>query len=85
MAVPYADDEYAPVFNDAIHDKVSLERMNPDRRRNLMAFARHSWVGSDEVQQGKKRGGSVRLNSFGRFVKWISASIMPPPSLVPAR
>lgn len=31
------------------------------------------------------RGGSVCLNSFGRFVKWISALIMPPPSLVPAR
>nr|WP_237681970.1 N-6 DNA methylase [Agrobacterium vitis] len=34
---------------------------------------------------GIDRGGSVRMNSFGRFVKWISASIMPPPSLVPAR
>ncbi|MBU2327883.1 MAG: hypothetical protein KJ755_11090 [Alphaproteobacteria bacterium] len=32
-----------------------------------------------------QRGGLVCLNSFGRFVKWISASIMPPPSLVPAR
>jgi len=32
-----------------------------------------------------ERGGSVCLNSFGRFVKWISASIMLPPSLVPAR
>ncbi len=31
------------------------------------------------------RGGSVCLNSFGRFVKWISAAIMPPPSLVSAR
>jgi transposase len=31
------------------------------------------------------RGGSVCLNSLGRFVKWISASIMPPPSSVPAR
>jgi phage portal protein BeeE len=31
------------------------------------------------------RGGSVCLNSFGRFAKWISASIMPPPSWVPAR
>ncbi|CDZ32372.1 Hypothetical protein NGAL_HAMBI1145_11430 [Neorhizobium galegae bv. officinalis] len=31
------------------------------------------------------RGGSVCLNSFGRFAKWISASIMPPPSLVQAR
>lgn len=30
------------------------------------------------------RDGSVCLNSFGRFVKWISASIMLPPSLVPA-
>lgn len=28
---------------------------------------------------------SVCLNSFGRFVKWISASLMPPPSLVSAR
>ena len=32
-----------------------------------------------------ERGGSVCLNSFGLFVKWISASIMLPPSLVPAR
>jgi hypothetical protein len=32
-----------------------------------------------------ERGGSVCLNSFGRFAKWISASIMPPPSLVSAR
>ena len=31
------------------------------------------------------RAGSVCLNSFGRFAKWISASITPPPSLVPAR
>lgn len=31
------------------------------------------------------RGGSVCLNSFGRFAKWISASIMPPPSLASAR
>lgn len=34
---------------------------------------------------GDVRGGLVCLNSFGRFAKWISASIMPPPSLVPAR
>lgn len=32
-----------------------------------------------------QRAGSVCLNSFGRFAKWISASIMPPPSLVSAR
>ncbi len=30
----------------------------------------------------KDRGGSVYLNSFGCFVKWITASIMPPPLLV---
>ncbi|MBB4327795.1 mannitol-1-phosphate/altronate dehydrogenase, partial [Rhizobium leguminosarum] len=34
---------------------------------------------------GGDRAGSVCLNSFGRFAKWISASIMPPPSLVSAR
>ena len=34
---------------------------------------------------GRFRGGSVCLNSFGRFTKWISASIMQPPSLMPAR
>ncbi len=40
-----------------------------------------------EVSSGpfEVRGGSVCLNSFGRLVKWISASIMPPPSSVPAR
>ena len=31
------------------------------------------------------RAGSVCLNSFGLFTKWISASIMLPPSLAPAR
>jgi hypothetical protein len=31
------------------------------------------------------RAGSVCLNSFGRFAKWISASIMLPPSSVSAR
>lgn len=53
MAVTYADDEYAPVFNDAVHDKVSLERMDPDRGEPT-AFACHSWVGGDEFEQGKK-------------------------------
>jgi hypothetical protein len=31
------------------------------------------------------KAGSVCLNSFVRLAKWISASIMPPPSSVPAR
>ncbi len=35
--------------------------------------------------KGKGRAGSVCLNSFGRFAKWISASIMLPPSSVSAR
>jgi hypothetical protein len=33
---------------------------------------------------GYGRGGSVRLNSSGRFVKWISASIMLSPRLASA-
>ncbi|MBB4146240.1 helix-turn-helix domain-containing protein, partial [Rhizobium rhizoryzae] len=41
------------------------------------------------IENGERRldvrGGSVCLNSFGRFAKWISASIMPPPLLVRAR
>lgn len=40
-------------------------RTQPDRR--------------DERSGANERGGSVRLNSFRRFAKWISASIMPPP------
>ncbi|CUX58060.1 aldehyde dehydrogenase family protein [Agrobacterium genomosp. 13] len=42
-------------------------------------------VGNTVVAKPSERGGSVCLNSFERFVKWISASIMPPPSSVPAR
>ncbi|AOG12544.1 DUF4172 domain-containing protein [Agrobacterium sp. RAC06] len=40
---------------------------------------------SDEAVKTSETHGSVCLNSFGRFAKWISASIMPPPSSVPAR
>jgi hypothetical protein len=32
-----------------------------------------------------ERGGSVCLNSFGWFYKWISAPVKPPPGLVAAR
>ncbi|MGO7564896.1 transposase, partial [Rhizobium johnstonii] len=32
------------------------------------------------AQRNGYRGGSVCLNSFGRFAKWISALIMLPPS-----
>jgi len=34
------------------------------------------------IETCKIRGGSVCLNNFGRFAKWITASIMLPPSLV---
>ncbi len=39
----------------------------------------------EEIDDKVKRGGSVYLHSLGRFVKWISASIMPPPSSASAR
>ena len=42
------------------------------------------WVLSVPYPLRFLRAGSVCLNSFGRFAKWISASIMPPPSLVSA-
>ena len=53
-----------------------LQRMRTDGAASI----RHKAIG-----RPSNRGGSVCLNSFGRFAKWISASIMPPPSLVPAR
>ncbi|TPW26968.1 hypothetical protein FJU08_21280 [Martelella alba] len=37
----------------------------------------------DYARVSTKRGGSVCLNSSGRFSKWIPASIMPPPSSEP--
>ncbi|WP_222038569.1 hypothetical protein [Rhizobium laguerreae] len=37
-----------------------------------LSFEVHNWADG-----ARKRGGSVCLNSFGRFAKWISASIMP--------
>ena len=42
-------------------------------------------IGGEFASSDSGRGGSVCLNSFGRFAKWVSASIMPPPSLVSAR
>jgi hypothetical protein len=37
------------------------------------------------AKTGPSTHGSVCLNSFWRFAQWISALIMPPPSLVSAR
>jgi hypothetical protein len=53
MTVPNTDNEYAFVLVEAIHYKVSLERVDPDRGRNLIAFTRHSRVAGDEFEQGK--------------------------------
>jgi hypothetical protein len=44
-----------------------------------------NWMRSLGFAKDADRAGSVCLNSFGRFAKWISTSIMPPPSLVSAR
>jgi hypothetical protein len=62
--------------------------MGPDTLLSLVQDASSdSFHGALYVFQVKRadRGVSVCLNSFGRFVMWVSASIMPPPSLVPAR
>lgn len=40
---------------------------------------------ADQRERADDRGGSVCLNSLGRFTKWFSASIMLPPSSEPAR
>ena len=60
-------------------DRTANERQYDDG--NSLA----SYVNSTVPEWAAERGGSVCLNSFGRFVKWISAAIMPPPSLVSAR
>jgi hypothetical protein len=78
-----------------------LMSMTKDDRRNFVLECKDTHQNDtlyfkamvDEMKNGGfeawmydlMRGGSVCLNSFGRFSKWISASIMPPPSLMPAR
>ena len=51
----------------------------------ILIMDQAGWHMSNNLVVPENRGGSVCLNSFGRFAKWISASIMPPPSLVSAR
>src|SRR3989338_1772942 len=51
----------------------------------LLSPAADCFIGDGNAALQQQRGGSVCLNSFGRFAKWISASIMPPPSMVSAR
>ncbi|MHC2483174.1 putative transposase [Rhizobium leguminosarum] len=53
--------------------------------KGLNNRAENSHVPLRKRERVMQRAGSVCLNSFGRFAKWISASIMPPPSLVSAR
>ena len=47
-------------------------------------FVLHKAFEQCEAELIVDRGGSVRLNSSGRFVKWISASIMLRPGLASA-
>ena len=51
----------------------------------ILAIAVGTYLAAWGLSLANSRGGSVCLNSSGRFVKWISASIMPPPSLASAR
>jgi len=44
VAMPDTDHEDASILFDAINYKVCLEGMDPNRRRNLMALTRHSWI-----------------------------------------
>lgn len=61
MSVPDADGENASILVEAVNYEVSFKGMYPDRRRNLMAFARHSWVRGDEFESRKK----LIMISFG--------------------
>jgi signal transduction histidine kinase len=62
-----------------LHGALSL--IHSERRIEFCAsIAEGLSVACDE-----RRAGSVCPNSLGCFAKWISASIMPPPSLVPGR
>ena len=90
--------EYSGYFS-AVADDIAKERRrrlrklrrNPHLRSMVIEKLEAYW--SPEQIAGRLladglslvRGGSVCLNSSRRFGKWISASIMPPPSLVPAR
>jgi hypothetical protein len=62
--------------------------MDPETARYLLELddeIAKLWKTLESHTTADERAGSVFLNSSGRFVKWIFASIMPPPSLVPAR
>ena len=63
-----------------IHEKI-------DAGAHASGMSRYLWwlLSAAVLAVAIVRGGSVCLNSLRRFAKWISASIMPPPSLVPAR
>ena len=56
-------------------------RWSREEKERLVAACFEPGAVISEVARaaGIHRGGSVCLNSFGRFAKWISASIMPPP------
>lgn len=54
MPVADADHEKALIIVDPIDYQMGLERMDPHRRRNLMALTRHSRIGGYEFEHRKK-------------------------------
>ncbi|WP_457578732.1 hypothetical protein [Ensifer adhaerens] len=85
---------YGDCFNEAGRLKeisgeaYSPEDLDPEKLRRFVLSPEQALVkrmiGIISSKIGE-RAGSVCLNSFGRFAKWISASIMLPPSSVSAR
>ena len=69
----------AIIYRDGMTHEVHVFALDPDKPVEPPVHILHP------ANHCYQRAGSVCLNSFGRFAKWISASIMPPPSWVPAR
>ncbi|MFB9795160.1 DUF2213 domain-containing protein, partial [Shinella granuli] len=74
------------VLRDGEYLKIGLKIMDAaavqavrDGTRELSVGYETQLLWEDGKAPDGTRGGSVCLNSFGRFAKWISASIMPPP------
>jgi hypothetical protein len=54
--VPVADTDHknAPIIVDPIDNKVGLEGMDPDRRRNFVTLSSHSRVRSNQLEYREK-------------------------------
>jgi len=73
-----------PVYNKSLRRRGDLTISASEAALCLWFAARRKSRGG-QPKYSDLRSGSVCLNSCGRFVKWTSASLMPPPSLVSAR